>query len=103
VHLLEQRLKRLHTSAYVSIRQRTEEEVHLLEQRLKRLHTSAYVSIRQRTEEEVHLLEQRLKRLQRLLRQYLYFCTSKASTLSTAARPTSIYIYIYAYISGRRA
>jgi hypothetical protein len=48
----------LHTSAYVSIRQ----------------HTSAYVSIRM-----LQLLSDREQ-----LRQYLYFCTSKASKLSTS-------------------
>jgi hypothetical protein len=57
---------RQHTSAYVSIRQ----------------HTSAYVSIRQHTSDlRVHRLH-----LPQLLRcQYLYFCTSTASQLSTSA------------------
>jgi hypothetical protein len=43
-------------------------------------HTSAYVSIRQHTSAYVSI---------RQLRQYLYFCTSKASKLSTILRSSS--------------
>jgi hypothetical protein len=52
-----------HTSAYVSIRQ----------------HTSAYVSIRQHTMAEIWSPYS----LHASTCQYLYFCTSKASKLST--------------------
>ncbi len=55
------------TSAYVSIRQ----------------HTSAYVSIRQHTSAYTRPRRASPAHLLRLLRQYLYFFTSKASKLST--------------------
>ena len=75
---------RQHMSAYVSIRQ----------------HTPAYVSMRQHTSAR-QLLNTRRKSvfaLLQLLSQYLYFCTSKASKLSTSTlagivvemRPTSV-------------
>ena len=61
---------RQHASAYVSTRQ----------------HTSAHVSIRRHTlayELMQYLLEFMLDLARRLLRQTLYFCTSKASKLRT--------------------
>jgi hypothetical protein len=96
---------RQHTSAYVSIRQHTSAYVSI------RQPTSAYVSIRQhiicvdynglqvRFEGGIVLPPQvsAFVLLHQLLRQYLHFCTSKASKLSTCAasrhfRPASCII-----------
>ncbi len=79
---------RQHTSAYVSIRQ----------------HTSAYVGIRRHTSSYAQAVsvrtsrpagrtkgksaQQRKQAGRRQQRQYLYFCTSKASKLSTWCRGT---------------
>ncbi len=66
-----------HTSAYVSIRQHTSAYVSI------RQHTSAYVSIR-----HIYGILVRVRdSYELLLRQYLYFCTSKASKLSTRPAP----------------
>jgi hypothetical protein len=81
---------RQHTSAYVSIRQHSSAFVSI------RQHTSAYVSIRQHTSAYIPSSASSSGRFirtprRRLLRQYLYCCTSKASKLSTvtvAAPPT---------------
>ena len=78
---------RQHPSAYVSIRQHTSAYVSI------RQHTSAYVSIRQRTSAYVSICHRvaagLVQLLQRLLRQYLYCCTSKASKSSTFAPSAS--------------
>jgi hypothetical protein len=66
---------RQHTSAYVSIRQHTSAYVSI------RQHTSACVSIRQHTSDARDCEPEPLQ-LVGLLRQYLYFCTSKASKLA---------------------
>jgi hypothetical protein len=79
---------RQHTSAYVSIRQHTSAHVST------RQNTSAYVSIRQHTPAYVRLRQtgRRIFGLSvssatKLLRcQYLYFCTSNASKVSTRHR-----------------
>jgi hypothetical protein len=95
---------RQHTSAYVSIRQHTSAyvEVHMYPCRLylPHLHTSAYVSIRQHTSAYDSIRQHtsayvsiRMKEADfisctctHFLRgQYLYFCTSKASKLSTSS------------------
>jgi hypothetical protein len=72
---------RQHTSAYVSIRQHTSAYVSI------RQHTSAYVSVCQHDSEQhdergKHTLECAA------VRQCSYFCTSKASKLSTRFRCT---------------
>jgi hypothetical protein len=70
---------RQHASAYVSMRQHASAYVSI------RQHTSAYVSIRQHTSGRRRgCLRQTDKR--QTQRQYLYFCTSKASKLSTCMR-----------------
>jgi hypothetical protein len=85
---------RQHTSAYVSIRQHTSLSTwkssrggySRLYQRLHlsiRQHTSAYVSIRQHTPSRGGY-SRLYQRLHLLRSSYLYFCTSKASKLSTA-------------------
>jgi hypothetical protein len=72
---------RPHTSAYVSIRQHTSAHVSI------RQHTSAYVSIRQHPS----------------LRQYLYFCSSKARKLKYLhCGPQSRYRATSAYVSIRQ-
>jgi hypothetical protein len=87
------RQHRQHASAYVSIRQHTSACVSI------RQHASAYVSIRQHTSAYVSTRQylfffgllilpvvtpvQVAVYIVRLLRQYLYCCTSKASKLST--------------------
>ncbi len=60
-------------TAYVSTRQHTSAKVSISQ------HTSVYVSICQHT-----LLAARLDSL--VLRQYLYFCTSKASTFELVTK-----------------
>jgi hypothetical protein len=80
------------TSAYVRIRQHTSAYVRQEHRGPCCQHTSAYifVSIRPHTSAYVRIRSTRASRpllqTQRLLRQYLYFCTSKASKLSV---PTS--------------
>jgi hypothetical protein len=71
----------LHTSAYVSIRQHPSASVSI------RQHTSAYVSIRQNSSAYVSIRKGGMKLLaheppRAAQRQYLYFCTSKASKLT---------------------
>jgi hypothetical protein len=78
-------------SAYVSVRQRTSAYVRI------RPHTSAYVSIRRHTSAYVSIRQHTPYRylvpvLRWRQRQYLYFCTSKASKLQRI-----IYLYIYIY------
>ncbi len=85
---------RQHTSAYVSISQHTLSEEFEEERRERKvvLHTSAHVSIRQHTSAYVsirpHTSAYEVERCQRevalrILLRYLYFCTSKASKVST--------------------
>jgi hypothetical protein len=66
--------RRQHTSAYVSIRQHTSAYVSI------RQHTSAFVSIRQHTSASWSSCAKSLNPIVCPLCQYLYFCTSKAST-----------------------
>ena len=68
---------RPHTSAYVSIRQHTSAYIRI------RQHTPAYIRIRQHGRGEVVRDKRVSSRTAQLLRQYLYFCTGKASKLST--------------------
>ncbi len=75
---------RQHTSAYVRIRQHSSAYVSI------RQHTSAYVSIRQHTSAYVSIRMKEADFISRacthfLRGQYLYFCTSKASKLSTSS------------------
>ncbi len=82
---------RPHTSAYVSIRQHTSAydpigfagDMHAAYVRIRQ-HTSAYVSIRQHTTPSDLPA---ICMLQRLLRQFLYCCASKASKLSKLEYP----------------
>jgi hypothetical protein len=76
-----------HASAYISMRQHTSACVsihqHASAYISMRQHTSAYVSIRQQAELGVLWLRPRVPGMLHLLRQYLYFCTSKTSKPST--------------------
>jgi hypothetical protein len=76
---------RQHTSAYVSIRHHTSAYVsicqHMSAYFSMRQHMSAYVNIRQHTSDARDCEPEPLQPVG-LLRQYLYFCTSKASKLA---------------------
>jgi hypothetical protein len=104
---------RQHTPAYVSIRQHMPAYVSI------RQHTSAYVSIRQHPSAYVsirqlhHLGDGNVGELGSLdvhaQSQYLYFCTSKASKLSTAFFFSAMYsfesascLHTSAYVSLRQ-